>query len=155
MNKKYYIYFVRSGNTDYYKIGSCSGSPVRRVVKLQTGNPELLTLVYSTEVSSLENMRLIEGLLHRNFRTFKIRNRTEWYLFPGNMVARVIRRIAKKQTPFISQCLRKPRTSAAERAKRNGEIIRMYSDGNLSMTEIGKAFGISRQRVHQILKIPR
>lgn len=39
-----------------------------------------------------------------------------------------------------------------ERKLRRGEIIEQYNNGGLTLQEIGSKIGVSRQRVHQILK---
>ena len=71
MRKTTLIYFIRSGNSDYCKIGITDNLP-RRIKALQTGNPETLKclgVIYGDAAS--------ERLIHIKLSKYKIRG--EWY----------------------------------------------------------------------------
>ena len=59
--RKGYVYLVRQGDTDLYKIGHTSNHPKARLGELQTGNPTQLHLInyYSTC-----NYKEVEQLMH-------------------------------------------------------------------------------------------
>ena len=71
MKKTTLIYFIRSGNADYCKIGITDNLP-RRIKALQTGNPETLKclgVIYGDAAS--------ERLIHIKLKNHKVRG--EWY----------------------------------------------------------------------------
>lgn len=37
--------------------------------------------------------------------------------------------------------------------KRNEEIYQLYKAGNISLASLGRKYGISRQRIHQLIQI--
>jgi hypothetical protein len=69
-----YMYFIRSGDTNRFKIGITKRHPKKRMVNLQTGNPELLTLHRYIKCG---DSRAYEAYLHECFKEKNIRG--EWY----------------------------------------------------------------------------
>src|SRR5262245_47298256 len=66
-----FVYFIRSGTAGPIKIG-VADDPRERVVKLQIGNPEELTLL-----AYMPGGTALEARLHRRFRRSRIRG--EWF----------------------------------------------------------------------------
>jgi hypothetical protein len=64
------IYFIRSG--DFVKIGHCVRDPIRRLGKLQVGNPMTLELIAMADGDREE-----ERNWHARFRTLHVRG--EWF----------------------------------------------------------------------------
>ena len=65
MNKAYgYVYVIRMGDTDWYKIGR-SRNPATRLRELQTGNPLTLRLVAAGKLSCPAE---VERQLHRHYQ---------------------------------------------------------------------------------------
>ena len=65
---KKYVYLIRLGDTDVYKIGF-SKNPKTRIKYLQTANPYTLTLVDSYLCSRAS---IVEGTLHRRYNGMKV-----------------------------------------------------------------------------------
>jgi hypothetical protein len=63
-----YVYLIRLGDTDVYKIGF-SKNPKNRIKYLQTANPYKLTLVDSYLCSRAS---LVEGTMHRRYNSMKV-----------------------------------------------------------------------------------
>ena len=63
-----YVYLIRLGDTDIYKIGF-SKNPKNRIKYLQTANPYTLTLVDSY---ACKRAIVVEGTLHRRFNGMKV-----------------------------------------------------------------------------------
>lgn len=74
------VYFVQSGKTGPIKIG-ISRNIEKRLETMQTGNPNLLRLLFCIEADSRGHAREIECWLHRRFKSQHIRG--EW--FSGNI----------------------------------------------------------------------
>jgi hypothetical protein len=66
------VYLIR-GNDGKYKIGIAK-NPKQRILQLQTGNSDQLTLI---EAYKSENANQIESTLHRRFSY--VRNVGEWF----------------------------------------------------------------------------
>lgn len=65
------VYFIT--DNQYIKIGYTNNTIEERITSLQTGNPEILKLLFVIESASIED----EKLLHNYFNEFKINN--EWF----------------------------------------------------------------------------
>ena len=64
------IYVIQSG--EFVKIGFCERDPIRRLEKLQIGNPITLKLI-----ALLEGNRIDEGNWHMRFDRLRVRG--EWF----------------------------------------------------------------------------
>ena len=60
------------------KIGK-SIDPEKRLVDLQTGNPEILEIVSLIKCSSKEEMYKLEQQLHKKYQKNKVRKNSEWF----------------------------------------------------------------------------
>lgn len=74
------VYLIKDEVAGLYKIGVAK-NPVRRLQKLQTGNPHKLSIVYTYEATY--PFRL-ESMLHNKYRQYKVLN--EWYELPEDIV---------------------------------------------------------------------
>lgn len=71
MNENKYLYVIRSGTSDFIKIG-VSNDPESRLYSLQTGSPVPLSIIFKC----IGDYRL-ESVLHKRLEDYKIRG--EWY----------------------------------------------------------------------------
>jgi len=69
------IYLIASESQQAAKIGFCSGPPIERLMKLQTGNPTRLKLL-----KSIRGTLRVEQALHDCLKPYKIIN--EWFSDP-------------------------------------------------------------------------
>lgn len=76
------LYIIKQENSDYYKIGK-SSSPDYRLLTLQIGNPNKLTIEYIKE-----GYGSLEGWIHEKFK--KYRHIGEWFEFSPEMYAQLI-----------------------------------------------------------------
>lgn len=74
--RKGYVYLVRQGETDLYKIGHTSKHPKKRLGELQTGNPDQLHLVTYYRTA---NYKEVEQLMHISNATNH--HWREWFRF--------------------------------------------------------------------------
>lgn len=83
-----YVYLIRQGHDDLYKIGSTRKHPQDRLRELQTGNPEELHLIahYKTE-----HFQKIEHLMHIAHEKYHVTR--EWFRFDLSM-----------EDEFITEC---------------------------------------------------
>lgn len=88
------IYFIRSGKSDYVKIGYCSGEPKHRLSRLQIGNPEKLQLL-----AVAPGERWDEERWHCDFRHLRVRG--EWFRWEADL--------QKAADPFLVPELRELR----------------------------------------------
>lgn len=72
------IYFLRSGDSNFIKIGYCAGDPITRLKDMQTGNPQQLVLI-----GCMEGGRFDEKRLHGLFYEYHVRG--EWFEHDGFM----------------------------------------------------------------------
>lgn len=88
-----YVYLIRQGHDDLYKIGSTTKHPMTRLKELQTGNPQELHLVshYRTK-----HHQKIEMLMHIAHEGHKVRN--EWFRFDLSMEDEFINECESKET---------------------------------------------------------
>ena len=68
------VYLIEDKNNNCYKIGVTKGDPVKRLKKLQTGNPSELELKYTYEC---EYPYRLETLLHTQYKLVNELN--EWF----------------------------------------------------------------------------
>ena len=78
-----WVYLIRSGRSDYYKIGLAK-DPKVRLHQLQVGNPEELSIVHTIEC---EDVVEVEDGLHNRF--VRQHHRGEWYRLSAEDVERV------------------------------------------------------------------
>lgn len=81
------IYVIRSGETNYYKIGVCEGVLQQRLTALQCGNPEKLTVIHTVKV---KDPYAIEHRIHKYLEHLHYSG--EWYdLYDSNIAITAIR----------------------------------------------------------------
>lgn len=74
------VYFVRSGSSDFVKIGFCkSGGESMRLMQLQTGNPEKLSIIALLQDVPTK----MESDLHFKFQRYWVRG--EWFRLDGEL----------------------------------------------------------------------
>lgn len=85
--RKGFVYVMRNGHTNKFKIGRTFGDPNKRRAQLQTGNPDELFLITYWESN---DPKKLEDALHERFKVNRIRSfdpRSEWfYLNHANQV---------------------------------------------------------------------
>lgn len=147
----YSVYLIRSGNTDYYKIGIAI-CPETRGVALQCGNPKKLSVIYAKELAFRRKAHQLEVVAQNKFEKYHIHG--EWFDLTEALCRDVIDFLENhvvKKMPFDNY----PRVGTKEmsRAKleRNKEMLNMYMDERMTLEEIAIENGISRQRVQQVL----
>lgn len=74
------VYVLKSG--EHYKIGRTTSSTYQRVRKLQTGNPELIEILYELETPDFEWM---ERYLHGLYRDERVAG--EWFKLTSDDIA--------------------------------------------------------------------
>jgi len=75
-DKRGYVYFIRAGNTNNYKIGITSNNLENRISSIQGGNHLILEIVDYVHCS---NINTKEKKLHDLFRNQ--RSHREWFIF--------------------------------------------------------------------------
>ncbi len=135
------VYLIRSGETDYYKIG-CSNNPIKRLDELQPGNPEKLLLVNTRKCSNRREAYGVETATHSKFAKFRIHS--EWFRLKGLQYFMAKEFMAEYSVPEINY------TGNPIDTERNLEMFAMHKAGD-SLAVIGRENGVSRQRVHQII----
>ena len=83
---EYYIYLIRQGDSNYYKIGM-SKNPKNRLKDFQVASPQKLTLKHISECENAEPNQQ-EASLHKKFKEYHVRG--EWYRFNENQISWVI-----------------------------------------------------------------
>jgi hypothetical protein len=68
------VYLIEDSNNNCYKIGVTKGDPVKRLKKLQTGNPSKLELKYIYECKYPYRL---ETMLHAHYKSVNELN--EWF----------------------------------------------------------------------------
>ena len=81
-NKKSFLYMLRAGNTDYYKIG-VSVDIKKRMQSLQIGNPHRLTIYESVYTKC----RYLEGEIHRKLKQYRVQG--EWFHFDKDVIKNI------------------------------------------------------------------
>ena len=64
-----FVYILRSGNEDLFKIGKTQRKALDRVKELSTGNPHRLTLFDSIKTADAQDAATCEAYLHGNLST--------------------------------------------------------------------------------------
>jgi hypothetical protein len=90
-----FLYLFRQIGTDDYKIG-ISKHPEKRILELNTGNPQKMELIYKLETKVPYKL---ESSLHKFFIS-KRYEKSEWFLFNNEDLD-----VFKKQTILLSQIL--------------------------------------------------
>ncbi|MDG1949876.1 MAG: GIY-YIG nuclease family protein, partial [bacterium] len=67
--RKGYVYLIRQGQSDLYKIGHTTKKPINRLKELQTGNPETLVLIDHFQSKYYKD---IETLMHTHNSKFHV-----------------------------------------------------------------------------------
>ena len=81
-----YVYLIRCGDTNYYKVG-ISENPNERLVCLQASNPHPLTVVALCLVGCKAEATRVEGETHRNLSKYHVQG--EWFELPDDVVAQL------------------------------------------------------------------
>jgi hypothetical protein len=68
------VYLLRSGKTDYYKVGMTDQDVENRIYTMQTGNPERIEIIYTLETSMYLE---IERTIHRMLSPYSYSG--EWF----------------------------------------------------------------------------
>lgn len=89
--RKGYVYLIRQGQSDLYKIGHTTKKPENRLKELQTGNPEDLVLINYFQSKYFKD---IETLMHTHNKKFHVIR--EWFRFDLSI-----------ETDFLSECQKK------------------------------------------------
>lgn len=126
------IYFVQPVNGGLVKIGR-SATPHSRLAQLQAHSPLELKIVGVARGSSL-----IENLLHRRFAAH--RQHGEWFEPCEELQAIIDKLPDSEDADYIPTFY-----------NGNPRVLEMYVAG-YTMGEIGTVFGLSRQRIHQMLE---
>lgn len=83
-----FLYILRHGESDYYKIG-ISNKVDKRIDTLQTGNPVELKFIacYESDFSDFlgREITYLENFLHKNFADKRVRG--EWFEFDYSTIA--------------------------------------------------------------------
>ncbi len=82
-----FVYLIRCGETDYYKIG-VSDNPVERLANLQSANPIELHLIATCGFDSKLAAIRAEQDSHRNLAKYNVRG--EWFEFKPKTVSQLI-----------------------------------------------------------------
>jgi hypothetical protein len=110
-----YVYLIGSTEARPVKIGR-SADPAERLVELQCGSPVLLQVFWE----HLDNDEELEGLLHREFRSLRVRG--EWFDFgeddPVTVVSAVVPRLLEES---LERSLGQPLMPAVRRDPWNQE----------------------------------
>lgn len=126
------VYFMRRADgVGPVKIG-CSKWPEQRLQSMTQWSPEPLEIVASAEGTFGDERRL-----HRQFAEFRLH--AEWFEAAPPVLAAVSRAATLGELP--------PKPAG----DRNVRIMAMYSGGN-TLQQIADEFGVSRQRIEQIVR---
>ena len=71
-----YVYFIRSGDRDRFKVGYTVNSVEQRQKELQTGNPDKLSIFYVIESEYAETL---EASLHIRLSEYQTEAKNEWF----------------------------------------------------------------------------
>ena len=74
-----FVYVFANIKYGFCKIGY-STNPFKRLKEVQTGCPFPLMII-----AKYKGNRTMETLLHRKYKSYKVRNRGEWFYFKGNL----------------------------------------------------------------------
>lgn len=88
--KKYkqsgYVYLLLEVDADGYerhKIGFSKNNPLKRIIQLQTGNSNIITLLNFYETT---NYKMLESWLHKKFANQKTQAENEWFTLTNEQV---------------------------------------------------------------------
>jgi len=82
-----YVYFIRSGNRERFKVGYTEQRVERRLKELQTGNPDKLEVYFVIESNEAG---LIEGLFHSLLSEYQTEARNEWFAISEETLQQII-----------------------------------------------------------------
>ncbi len=123
------VYFIQAGENGPIKIGVTKKSSLLRLSNLQSSHYEKLTLL-----KEVEGYFAVEQWYHEIFKKFHIRG--EWFKIDKNMLSLFPEKIFSDEK---------------ELSARNFEIFDKVKKVD-NMAAVGREFGISRERVRQIVK---
>lgn len=96
-----FIYLIRNGDTNYYKIGKSKHYPSSRLLQLNTGNPSVLSIVHVWNVEY--DVSGFEKFLHNKFIENNVRTQSmEWFSFVD--IRSVVISINEERTQWINRC---------------------------------------------------
>jgi len=84
MKNKKYLYLIRCGNSNFYKIGT-SENPEERLQILQAGCPYPLTLIYKERFN--KPAKIVEKFLHKKYQSK--RKIGEWFEFSKTEIEQI------------------------------------------------------------------
>ena len=87
--KPEYIYLIREGTTDHYKLGR-SVNVQRRLKQLNSGNPRPLHIRYSLKKPDAKN---VEKSLHIYYASHRLDTEYEWFTFTEAETVKVCEKI--------------------------------------------------------------
>jgi hypothetical protein len=90
MNQLYII----SDGSGLYKIGITSGSVLKRMAQLQTGNGRKLTLVASFVLEGISN-EFVESWIHQQYREYQAEAGNEWFKLDETLLEEVKKDVSK------------------------------------------------------------
>lgn len=115
------VYMIRSGDTDYVKIGWCApGQEGKRLRNLQAGSYEILSYVRIIECESSDERRF-----HQYFR--HVRLRREWFSFVPEMLTVSVADLPTEiQTLPMPKATRQLIAASMRKSWREGSLRRTY-----------------------------
>lgn len=120
------IYFIQSGNNGPIKIGHTTKNVEQRVRSLQTASPYPLKII-----GLIEGDVTLEQIIHKKLSKFRLRG--EWF----------------KCKPEVLKLIEEGAESLLD--ERIEDMKNLLEKG-WTFNKIGGKHGVSRQRVHQLLK---
>lgn len=84
-----YVYFIQGKTSRNIKIGY-SINPDRRLIELQTHSPEQMK-----ELARIPAKKTLEKRLHRQFRSYLVPGKREWF-YPKRIILKYIKRVNEK-----------------------------------------------------------
>lgn len=105
-----YVYLIRSGDSDRYKIGKTSRPPEKRLAEMDTGAAEHLWIVRTLQSDKYHQ---IESWLHERFSIYSAKG--EWFEFSADVLHKV-------HLSFIEAEFGLPQRNAIETDRANARI---------------------------------
>jgi hypothetical protein len=93
-SKEELVYLIRSGDTRYYKIGRTKNL-TKRLSSLQTGNPDLLTII-----ATCRGSRDLETFFHSKYSSMRVRR--EWFQLDDQTINSLLEEFSSKNSLEIA-----------------------------------------------------
>ena len=102
-----FLYILRNGNTQEYKIGITKDLN-RRISELQTGCPHELVIIKIWQHYQRKFIEQYERVLHRYYKQYRIRKNGEWFKLPKSEIEKLCKpETITEQNNFIENIIRK------------------------------------------------